>query len=118
MTVSEVVSTPAAKAERWRTEGAVAVDMESAHALDWAARAGLPALAVRAVADGPTDPLPPALARAIGPTGRVRIPAVLGWAAQPGLLRPAWRVWRRSRLALDHLARFLAALRAPTPSRP
>ena len=115
LTVPQIVADPAAKAECWRAYGAVAVDMESARVCEWAGRAGLPALAVRAVADGPTDVVPPALVRAIGPSGVVRPSVVLGWAAQPGVGRAAWRLWRRSTTALDRLARFLAAFIADPP---
>ena len=34
---------------------------------------------------------------------------VLGWVARPDRLAGAWRLWRRSTLALDRLARFLSA---------
>ena len=109
LTTCEVVATPEAKAGAWQAHGALAVDMESAHVLAWAARRGLPALAVRAVADGPSDRLPPALTRAVTPAGRVRAAAVLRWVARPTLLREAWRLGRRSGAALDRLARFLTA---------
>jgi hypothetical protein len=115
LTVPAVVATPTAKAECWRGQGALAVDMESAHVVAWAARAGLPALAVRAVADGPADALPPALLRAIGPDGTLRGRAVLGWAASPALVGAGWRLWRRSRTALDRLARFLTAFTGVRP---
>ncbi len=107
LTVPGVVATPAAKADCWRTQGALAVDMESALVLAWAAAAGVPALAVRAVADGPEDALPPALLRAVAADGRTRPGAALAWVGRPALLAAAWRLRRRSRLALDRLARFL-----------
>lgn len=110
-TVSEAVATAQAKDEIWRTQGAVAVDMESAHVLDWARRVGLPALAVRAVADGPRDPLPPSLARAVSPSGSLRPGVLVRWLGEPNLIGAAWRLWRRSGPALDHLARFLTAFR-------
>jgi adenosylhomocysteine nucleosidase len=109
LTVPAVVATAADKAECWRGQGAVAVDMESAHVLAWAARVGLPALAVRAVADGPGEGLPPALLRMIGPGGALRGRGILACAARPALAGAAWRLWRRSRTALDRLARFLTA---------
>jgi len=117
LTVRDVVETPSAKADCWRTHAAVAVDMEGAHVLAWAARVGLPALAVRVVADGPADTLPSALARAVGPRGEVRVSTVLGWMGRPALLPAAWRIWRRSSVALDRLARFLAAF-TRTPVEP
>lgn len=112
VTVNEVAATPAAKAACWRRHGALAVDMESAHILDWARRAGVPALAVRAVADGPAETLPAALARAVAGDGRLRLPAALVAVTRPGA---AWRLWRRSRVALDRLAAFLAAFTASRP---
>jgi hypothetical protein len=115
LTVEGIVATPGAKADCWRVHGALAVDMESAHVLRWAREAGLPALAVRAVADGPADTLPPALLRGIDAAGRVRPAAVLGWVTRPTLVGAAWLTWRRSRTALDHLARFLAAFTTLRP---
>lgn len=117
LTVGDLLATPAQKAAAWRVHRAAAADMESAHVLEWAARAGLPALAVRAVADGPADLLPAAVTRAVGPAGQVRLATVGAWLARPTLLRAAWRIWRRSELALDCLARFLAALAPPTSVR-
>lgn len=109
MTVPHVLATPADKVRCWVRAGALAVDMESSHVLEWAARAGLPAVAVRAVADGPRDLLPPALAGALDPDGRLRVGPVMAWAARPDYLGRVWRLWRRSTLALDRLARFLSA---------
>jgi hypothetical protein len=110
LTVEAVAGTPSAKAWLWRTHGALAVDLESARVLAWARARGLPALAVRAVADGPGEDLPPALAEAVTPAGRVSPRALLSGAVRPGLVLAAWRLRRRSALALDHLARFLRAL--------
>jgi adenosylhomocysteine nucleosidase len=115
LTTPDAVGTPAAKAECWRARGAVGVDMESARVLEWAARAGLPALAVRAVADGPADELPAALVAAVRPDGRLAAGAVLGWAARPAIIAAAFRLWRRSRLAMDGLVGFLAAFPACRP---
>ena len=115
LTAGAVIATPRAKAECWTRHGAVAVDMESAHVLAWARAVGVPALAVRVVADGPDEPLPPALLGALGPDGAVRPLALLGWLGRPRLLAAAWRAWRQSAAALDHLARFLAAFAAVRP---
>jgi adenosylhomocysteine nucleosidase len=115
LTAGAVVATPAAKAELWARHAAVAADMESAHVLAWAAAAGVPALAVRAVADGPDDALPPALLGALRPDGSVRPGALVGWVHRPRLLAAAWRAWRQSAAALDHLARFLAAFASVRP---
>ena len=117
LTVDDVVASPAAKAECWATERALAVDMESAHVLAWARRAGLPALAVRAVADGPADDVPAELLGVVGPDGRTRIRAVACLVARPALVGAAWRLGRRSHRALGSLARFLRAF-VDTPGEP
>ncbi|MGH7321017.1 MAG: hypothetical protein ACRELA_15505 [Candidatus Rokuibacteriota bacterium] len=115
VSVRGVAATPQAKTELWRTEGGIAVDMESADVLDWARRAGLPALAIRGVADGPAESLPPPLARGVSHDGRVQLATVASWIARPALLGAAWRLWRRSDLAFGHLARFLSAFEALRP---
>lgn len=112
VSLPRLAATPEAKAALWREHGAVAVDMESARVLAWAAAVGCPALAVRAVADGPRDPLPPAWLGALGPDGRLRLRGLLGCARSPALLWTGWRTWRASTAALDRLGRFLRAFLA------
>jgi adenosylhomocysteine nucleosidase len=109
LTVDEIATSPEAKARWWRTEGALAVDMESAHVLAWARRVGLPALAIRAVADGPEDDVPRGLMEVVGPDGRLRTGAVVGLLGRPALVGAAWRLGQRSRQALGSLARFVRA---------
>jgi nucleoside phosphorylase len=109
LTVPRVLAGPDAKAEAWRRHAALAVDMESVPVLAWAAGLGLPALAVRAVADGPHEALPSALAGAVGAGGAVRPGVVLGWVRHPTVVAAGWRLWSRSRLALDRLGSFLVA---------
>jgi nucleoside phosphorylase len=117
LTVDEVVPSPAAKTGFWQAEGALAVDMESAHVLAWARRAGLPALAVRVVADGPDDEVPCELLRAVGADGRMRPAAVARFLGRPALVGAAWRLGRRSRRALESLARFVLAFVDPLDER-
>ncbi len=109
LTVDTVAATPAEKAGWWRTRGALAVDMESAHVMAWARRAGLPALSVRAIADGPDDEVPRELLRLVGAGGRVEPRAVAGLIARPALVGAAWRMGRRTRAAMGSLARFVQA---------
>jgi adenosylhomocysteine nucleosidase len=109
LTVDAVVTSPADKARWWHAEGALAVDMESARVLAWARRAGLPALAIRAVADGPGDEVPPELFGVVGTDGRMRPGAAARLLWHPALVRAAWRLGRRSRWALGGLARFVRA---------
>jgi nucleoside phosphorylase len=117
LTVEEVVTDPAEKARRWRGDGVAAVDMESAHVLDWARRTGLPALAVRVVADGPGDQVPAALLAVVGNDGRVRAGTIARLLGRPALLAPAWRLGRRSGRALESLGRFIRAF-LDTPGEP
>lgn len=118
LTVDRVAATPAIKAGWWAAHRAVAVDMESARILAWAARADLPGLAVRAVADGPGEPVPAELLAAVGDGGRVRVRGVAALVARrPALAAAAWRLGRRSHLALGHLGRFLRAF-LTLPGRP
>jgi adenosylhomocysteine nucleosidase len=117
LTVDELAAGPADKARWWRTAGAAAVDMESAHVLDWARRAGVPALAVRAVADGPGDTVPSELLRMIGGDGRMRAGTAVRLLGRPALLAAAWRLGRRSHQALESLGRFMRAFVA-TPDEP
>jgi purine-nucleoside phosphorylase len=115
LTVPAVVATPEAKAALWERERALGVDMESAHVLDWAERMGVPAVVVRAVADGPRDPVPAVLVRAASPRGRPRLRILATWLAKPGLWRAAWRLRRRAGLALARLARFLVVFAGCQP---
>jgi hypothetical protein len=117
LTVDDVVATAEAKAQLWRTESVLAVDMESARVLAWARRAGLPALAVRAVADGPGDDVPEALLGAVGADGEMRARVVARLLGRPALAGAAWRLAGRSRQALASLARFVRAF-VDTPGEP
>ena len=109
LTVDEVVTSPVAKAQWWQSEGVLAVDMESAPVLAWARRVGLPALAVRAVADGPGDDVPRDLLGVVGRDGGMRAGAVVTLLGRPALVGAAWRLGQRSRQALGSLARFVRA---------
>jgi len=117
LTVDEIVTNPTAKARRWQAEGVLAVDMESAHVLAWARRAGVPALAVRAVADGPLDDVPHELLGAVGADGRMRPWAAARLLGRPALLGAAWRLGQRSRRALGNLGRFIRTF-ADLPGEP
>jgi nucleoside phosphorylase len=109
LTVDGVVTSPAGKAGVFGSHGALAVDMESAHVIAWARRVGVPALAVRAVADGPDDDVPAELLRTVGADGRMRPAAVAHLLGRPALASAAWRLGRRSRRGLASLARFVRA---------
>lgn len=115
LTVPDPVGSPEEKARLWQASSALAVDMESAPLLDWASRRGWPAVAVRAVADGPRDPLPPDLVALVAPEGRLRPGALAGLLGRPGRLGAALVLARRSRLALGRLATFLRAFASLRP---
>ncbi len=117
LTTGGVIATPAEKAACWAAHGALGVDMESARVLAWAADARVPALAVRAVADGPDDLLPAALLGALAPGGGLRPGGVAAILRSPALIGAAWRMGSRSRRALGRLARFLQAF-VDVPARP
>ncbi|HZS32538.1 MAG TPA: hypothetical protein VFC42_04100 [Methylomirabilota bacterium] len=116
LTVDRIVASPAAKATHWR-RGALAVDMESARVVAWAERAGVPALAVRAVADGAGESLPAELLGAVDADGRIRCGAAAALLRRPALAAAGWRLQRRSRRALASLGRFVQAL-VDTPGEP
>lgn len=73
-----IISTAADKAVLRARTGAVAVDMES-HAVARAAKqAGLPFVAIRAIADPSDRAIPPAAMAGIAPDGTIRLIAVIG----------------------------------------
>jgi hypothetical protein len=95
---------------RLRQAGGDAVEMEAAGVAAFAAGRDLPFFCVRAVTDTAGESFALDLNALRDPTGRIRPSRVVHAA----LRRPAhgipelWRLWRRSRLAADRLAGFLA----------
>jgi len=76
-----VLASPRAKLDLGRKTGAVAADMESAAIASVAAELGIPWLAVRAVADPASEPLPGAVLKNIADDGTIDAGAVLRSAA-------------------------------------
>lgn len=111
LTSSEVMATPAAKAERWHATAASAVDMESAIILAWAAHHGCPSLVVRAVSDTARQHLPSELGVAVTPEGKIRAGrAVALFLTHPRAIPHALLLQRGTRQALKSVARVIAAL--------
>jgi nucleoside phosphorylase len=111
VTVADVLTTAAAKAALHARTGALAADMESAPILATAERAGLAALAVRAVSDAAEETLPTELLAAVDTSGRVRPARFLMEALkQPSLVGRALALQRGSRLALARVAVALGPL--------
>ena len=101
-----MISSPSAKRDLYRNEGAEAVDQES-YALAQAARAaGLPFLALRAVADPAERALPPAALDSLSPEGKPRTGRVIAKLC----LRP-WEVPAILELRRDFAAALAALAR-------
>ena len=108
LTVTELVATPEAKAERFRQYRAGVVDMEDYWFADLAARQGMPFLAVRAVLDPAQQGLPPyvlGLASRNRDLGR----AVVACAARPWRVAGLLRLSRQAGLAQQSLSHFALA---------
>ena len=94
-----------------RSSGAAAVDMESHAVAGIAAEAGVPFVAVRAIADPAGRPLPRAAAGSIGPDGRPRIGhVVLGVCLRPWEVPALLRLRRDTDAALASLRRLIGGL--------
>ncbi len=95
---------------RLRRAGGDAVEMEAAGVAEFAASRSLPFFCIRAVTDTANESFALDLNGLRDPAGRIRPPRVV----RAALRRPTrgipelWRLWRRSRLAADRLAGFLA----------
>ena len=111
---SDVILTdPDYKAALHGQTGAVAVDMESHICARVAAAHGVPFAALRVVSDAATHVLPPAVSRAIGAKGNVRMGAVL-WsvASEPRQVPELLQTARNTRRALAEMLRCFNVLGA------
>jgi adenosylhomocysteine nucleosidase len=116
LSVADVVPDGAAKARLWLDTGALAVDMESAVILAWAAARGLPATVVRGVADTAARGVPVDLAGVVADDGRVRpLRAVTAALARPGAVADALALRRGTAAALTTVAAALARVVRPAP---
>ncbi len=106
-----ILATAAEKRLRHAETGAIAVDMESHVVALVAVGAGLPFIALRAIADPADRDLPQAALLALTPDGRIAVGAVLrSLARSPGQLPALLRAGRDTRAALGALLRGSAAL--------
>ncbi len=85
----EIIESTSKKAALFQNHGCLAVDMESHGAARAAANAGVPFLAIRAIADPADRALPPAALGAIAPDGSTRMLATLGAAMRDPKQFPA-----------------------------
>jgi nucleoside phosphorylase len=107
----QVLQDAASKSRLWLASGAVAVDMESAPILDWAAGHGMPAVVVRGVSDPAGRGVPADLARVVHEDGRVRpLRAVGAVLARPGALADAMALRTGTAAALKTVAAALGRL--------
>jgi adenosylhomocysteine nucleosidase len=111
LTTDRVLENAAAKSRCWLQTGALAVDLESATILDWAAGRGWPALVVRGVSDPAGRGVPADLARVVEGDGRVRpMRAVSAMLARPGALADAVALRAGTTAALKTVAATLGTL--------
>ena len=111
LTTDHVLEDAAAKSRCWLQTGALAVDMESAAILDWAAAHALPGLVIRGVSDPAARGVPADLARVVQDDGRVRpMRAVSAMLARPRALADAVALRAGTTAALRTVAAALGTL--------
>ncbi|NOX84108.1 MAG: hypothetical protein GXP06_14220 [Alphaproteobacteria bacterium] len=107
----DIIESIEKKAALYRSHHALGVDMESHGAARAAASAGVPFLAIRAIADPADRALPPAALGAVAPDGSTRILATLGAAMRDPKQFPAlMKLGADSSAALKTLRRDLVPL--------
>ena len=99
LTANGVLETPDRKSAAAEATGAVAVDMESGAIATVAADAGLPAVAIRVVADCAADSLPHGIERWIDSRGHRRIAPIAAATLSPAMWPVLWLLARRHRAA-------------------
>ena len=108
------VTTPEEKATLHAATGAAILDMESHLVAQAAEAAGIPFVAIRAVADPAERPVPDVARRALRPDGRIRhVRIAASLAARPRQLPATLRLaadYRRALRALGRVGRSGAAL--------
>jgi adenosylhomocysteine nucleosidase len=107
----QIVTSPEEKERLGRETGALAVDMESYAVADVCREAGVPCLAVRAISDEMTHPLPAVVNRLAATHGVRQWGTAVGalWK-QPALLSSLWDLQSRSSRAAEQLGAQLPRL--------
>ncbi|MGD0191273.1 MAG: hypothetical protein ABSD74_11075 [Rhizomicrobium sp.] len=106
-----MLTEPDQKRALYRTTNALAVDMESHVAAQYASDHDIPFAALRVVSDEAAHALPPAALKAMKPDGGIDVPAVMGSLLRNPLQLPALiRTGRDSELAFKLLFRCLDRL--------
>jgi adenosylhomocysteine nucleosidase len=108
--VARTVTEPEAKVALAAATGADAVDMESAAVARVATAAGRPFVAVRVVADGPADALPPNVEKLVTDDGRTRLAGLLPMLVSPRQLARLIALGRQSERAREVLRQVAAIL--------
>jgi adenosylhomocysteine nucleosidase len=109
-TVERVLEDAAAKSRLWLETGALAVDMESAPILAWAAARGVPASVVRGVSDPADRGVPADLVRVVQDDRVHPMRAVSAVLARPRALADAMALRSGTTAALKTVASALATL--------
>ncbi len=99
LSADHVIASPREKARAALATGTVAVDLESAALAGVAAEHGVPFAAVRVVADGVADALPPRIESWVAESGEQRYAAVLRSALRPASWSALIMLARRYRVA-------------------
>jgi adenosylhomocysteine nucleosidase len=112
-TVRDAVCTPAEKAALFRETGALAVDMETQAAAEFAERMRAPFLVVRGISDAADESLDGDLLRLVDDSGRPRLGRVAGLLLRrPLRLSSLLRMKRATECALSHVADTVVAVAA------
>jgi adenosylhomocysteine nucleosidase len=108
VTSDEMIRTVREKQELAERHAAIAVDMESLAVAQICRDRAVPFMAVRVISDDLSGDLPPEVLSVFGPTGTVRVGAIVGslWK-RPSSVKDLWRLREQANVAAERLATFL-----------
>lgn len=111
VTTPEVAATVEAKQQLAARHHAIAVDMETAQVAAWAARIGVPLLAIRTISDAAHTMIPPEIGQIVDRKGKLRpARAIAVIARKPKVLSEALRLKRNLDTSLEVLAKIVPVL--------